>query len=150
MENMAIGQVATYAELSEAGHYPPNARKYDAIKSIIETLKDRGMHFINIRNVGYQRISDDEAIAYYGQTHRKRLKSDTERLRDSVTAIDPTKLHTNRHEYIVTQMELSVREPLISKAVNRQFQQAAIQTSEVTADMVLGLIQGALAGGYKG
>lgn len=79
-----VGQVATYAELSEAIGADVLKRRYLVLAAIRAAARDAGALFSSVKGIGYKRVHIQDVYAL-GSRARQKVRRGTKRTADQIT-----------------------------------------------------------------
>lgn len=158
LQSLAVGETATFAAMTEVLSGQDSQVKHrHIVMSALDVLeRDQGVFFKAVPDVGYVRLSHDEAVSFVRDRHKKRFKSDTNRFRSRIESIDPAKLldSKSRQDYSMATAELSLREIACSQKTEGMLRQHVAnkpaQSIGVDKKSAENMIKGFLQAGVKG
>lgn len=158
-----VGDILTYEEITNVVGVNPQTKEGAGFLRTALNIVQRGdldedkppVHLKNILNVGYQRLGDAEAVKHITQYHQKRFRSDTERFKTKVEAIDPAQMKApeDRQNYGLAVHMVNLREAVSSKQTERVIKKQIAGSTQgvgMTSQETRNLLQAIASSGFKG
>lgn len=125
MRQIPEGDTFTYVQAEEVTQLPKVRLKHYIYSAVSILLKEYGLNFQAVRNVGYAHIPAENVPAIANRKQVKKIRSTTARYRDELEAVDPgTISQQSRIEHTLGLTNVAIMESVASAKSQRELRKA--------------------------